>query len=92
MADEAPIDFATFIISMNHSALIELGVAPDPDTQKVEVNISHARHTIDLLAMLEEKTKGNLNGDEERLLHQVLYDLRMRCVEAEKRVAARAGK
>jgi Domain of unknown function (DUF1844) len=92
VADEAPIDFATFIISMNHSALIELGVAPDPDTQKVEVHIDQARHTIDLLAMLEEKTKGNLSGDEERLLHQVLYDLRMRCVEAEKRVAAKAGK
>lgn len=92
MTDEAPIDFATFIISMNHSALIELGVAPHPDTQQLAVNAAHARNTIDLLAMLEEKTKGNLTGDEERLLHQVLYDLRMRCVELEKKQAAKAGK
>jgi hypothetical protein len=93
VADEAPIDFATFIISMNHSALIELGDAPHPDTGRIEVNIAHARSTIDLLAMLEEKTKGNLTGDEERLLHQVVYDLRMRCVEQEKKQAgARAGK
>jgi hypothetical protein len=92
VADEAPLDFATFIISMNHSALIELGVAPHPDTNQVEVNLPHARQTIDLLAMLEEKTKGNLTGDEERLLHQVLYDLRMRCVEIEKRATAKAGK
>ncbi len=90
---ETPVDFATFIISMNHSALIELGVAPHPETDKVEVNVAHARNTIDLLAMLEEKTKGNLTGDEERLLHQVLYDLRMQCVELEKRLAgAKAGK
>jgi hypothetical protein len=91
--DSPPIDFATFIISMNHSALIELGMAPHPDTQKLEVNIAHARETIDLLAMLEEKTKGNLTGDEERLIHQVLYDLRMRCVEQEKRaVGSKAEK
>ncbi len=87
MSDEAlpKIDFATFIISMSHSALIQLGETPHPDTQKLEVNLPLARQTIDLLGLLEEKTKGNLAGDEERLLAQVLYDLRMRCVEQEKR-------
>ena len=87
MAEEAlpSIDFATFIISMSHSALIQLGEAAHPDTGEIEPNVSLARQTIDLLGMLEEKTKGNLTGDEERLLSQVLYDLRMRCVEQEKR-------
>ena len=90
MADEAlpSIDFATFIISMNHSALIQLGLAPHPDTNAIEANLSMARETIDLLALLDEKTKGNLTGDEEHLLHQVLFDLRMRCVEQEKALKA----
>jgi hypothetical protein len=77
------IDFATFIISMSHSALIQLGQAAHPDTGTVESNLSLARQTIDLLGLLEDKTKGNLTGDEERLLTQILYDLRMRCVELE---------
>ena len=42
------------------------------------MNLAMARHTIDMLCMLEEKTRGNLSGEEERLLHQVLFDLRMR--------------
>jgi hypothetical protein len=85
MADEAlpKLDFATFIISMSHSALIQLGEAPHPDDGKVEADLPLARQTIDVLGMLEEKTKGNLTGDEERLLTSVLYDLRMRCVEQE---------
>ena len=85
MIDEAlpTIDFATFIISMSHSALIQLGEAPNPDTQQVEPNLPLARQTIDLLGLLEEKTRGNLSGDEERLLTQILYDLRLRCLEHE---------
>jgi hypothetical protein len=92
VSDEAlpTIDFATFIISMSHSALIQLGEAPHPDTQTVEPNLPLARQTIDLLGLLEEKTKGNLNGDEERLLTQILYDLRLRCVEHERQ--AKKGK
>jgi hypothetical protein len=84
------IDFATFIISMSHSALIQLGEAANPDTQAIEPNLPLARQTIDLLGLLEEKTKGNLTGDEERLLSGVLYDLRMRCIEREK--LAKKGK
>jgi hypothetical protein len=85
------IDFATFVLSMSHSALIQLGAAPDPDTNSTHADIPLARQTIDLLGLLEEKTKGNLNGDEESLLHQVLFDLRLRCVDAEK-AQAKAGK
>jgi hypothetical protein len=84
-ADSLPtIDFATFILSLSHSALMHLGEAPHPETNQVEANLSLAKQDIDLLGVLEEKTKGNLTGDEERLLAQVLFDLRMRYVERTK--------
>jgi hypothetical protein len=79
------IDFATFILSLSHSALMHLGEVPHPDTEKVERDLPLAKQNIDLLGLLEEKTKGNLTGDEERLLHQVLFDLRMRYVELTKK-------
>ncbi len=78
------IDFATFILSLSHSALLHLGEAPHPETGRVEKNLALARQTIDLIGMLEEKTKGNLTGDEERLIGQILYDLRMRFLELSK--------
>jgi hypothetical protein len=78
------VDFATFVLSLSHSALVHLGEAPNPETGGVEKNLPLARQTIDLIAMLEEKTKGNLSGDEERLLGQILFDLRMRFVEMSK--------
>ena len=78
------IDFATFVVSLSHSALLHLGEAPHPDTNQVEKNLLLARQTIDLLGLLEEKTRGNLSGDEERLLTQVLFDLRMRFIEVQK--------
>jgi hypothetical protein len=83
------IDFATFIVSLSHSALLHLGDAPHPETNAIEANVALARQTIDLLGLLEEKTKGNLTGDEERLLTQVLFDLRMRFVETQKKGAAK---
>ena len=86
-AEEAlpSIDFTTFILSLSHSALMHLGEAPDPESGASEQSLPLARQTIDLIAMLEEKTKGNLTGDEERLIGQILFDLRMRYVELEKR-------
>jgi hypothetical protein len=82
---ELPVlDFATFILSLSHSALMHLGLAPDPETKDVATDLSLAKQTIDVIGMLEEKTKGNLTGEEERMLHQILYDLRMRYVEKTK--------
>lgn len=81
------LDFATFILSLSHSALMHLGEAPDPDTNQVTVDLPLAKQNIDILGLLEEKTKGNLDGDEERLLAQVLFDLRMRYVERTKGTA-----
>jgi hypothetical protein len=79
------IDFATFVLSLSHSALMHLGEAPDPDTNETRVDLSLAKQNIDILVLLEEKTKGNLSGDEERLVAQVLFDLRMRFVEKSKK-------
>jgi hypothetical protein len=72
-----PIDFNIFVLSLNTSALIHLGEAPGAEGAS-QVNLPLARQTIDLLGILERKTRGNLTGAEERILHQVLFDLRMR--------------
>jgi hypothetical protein len=86
-SDELPaIDFATFVLSLSHSALVHLGDAPDPSGEPARRDVAMAKQTIDLLAVLQEKTEGNLTGAEERLLDQVLYDLRMRYVEVTRSV------
>jgi hypothetical protein len=87
------VDFSTFVLSLAHSALVHLGVAPDPATgQQHPPSLPLARQTIDLVSLLAEKTKGNLNGEEERLIEQLLYDLRLHYVEASKGgVEARKG-
>ena len=71
------IDFATFIFSLNSSGLVHLGMIEDPATGKKGKNLSMAKQTIDILGMLEEKTAGNLNADEESMLKNILYDLRI---------------
>ena len=78
------MDFSGFVLSLSHSALIHLGDAPNPADESVRVDLPMARHTIDLLAMLSEKTQGNLSGQEEHILEQALFDLRMRYVEVAK--------
>lgn len=79
------VDFSTFVLSLAHSALVHLGVAPDPATGKEHPpNLPLARQTIDLVSLLADKTRGNLSGEEERLLEQLLYDLRLRYVEVAK--------
>ncbi len=78
-----PCDFNTFIMSLATGAMVNLG-KPGPDGQVAPVNLPMAKHSIDILALLEEKTTGNLSGSEERLLSQLLYDLRMRFLAATK--------
>jgi hypothetical protein len=79
------IDFATFVLSLGSSALLHLGEGPDEDGAKPEKNLPLAKQTIDLLAMIQEKTRGNLEAAEEQLLSSLLYDLRIRYVDAQKR-------
>ena len=81
------IDFSMLILSLSQTALVHLGEAPDPEApagQAPSRDLSLARQTIDMLGMLQEKTKGNLTGSEETLIDQILYDLRMRFVEVSK--------
>lgn len=75
------IDFSTFILSLGSSTLILLGVVEDPIKGEKIVNLPQAREMIDLLTILQEKTKGNLNKEEGILLDNLLFDLRMRYVE-----------
>jgi hypothetical protein len=77
-----PIDFTTFCLSLANSAMIHLGLAPDPESGQGAPNLPLAQQTIDILAMLEDKTRNNLTADESKLLSALLYDLRMRFVEA----------
>jgi len=71
------INFATFIFSLNASALLHLGIMEDPATGKKVKNLPMGKQTIDILGMIEEKTKGNLSKEEENLLKHILYDLRI---------------
>ena len=75
------IDFATFVLSLSHSVLMHLGDAPDPSGGAPKRDVAMAKQTIDLLAVIQEKTAGNLTGQEERLLNQVMIDLRARYEE-----------
>jgi hypothetical protein len=84
MSDEQ-LTFAAFIFSLASSAAIHFGDLPDPMTgAKVEPNLEGAAQMIEILGLLEEKTRGNLTAEERQLLEQVLYELRMRFVEASK--------
>jgi hypothetical protein len=80
------IDFSTFALSLGTSALYHMGLVGDPESGErvAEPNLPLARQTIDTLAMLETKTRGNLDQEEARLLEGLLYELRMRFVEAGK--------
>ena len=71
------INFPTFIISLNASALVHLGVIEDPATGKKVKNLPMGKQTIDILSMLEKKTRGNLSKEEENMLKHILYDLRI---------------
>jgi hypothetical protein len=76
-----PIDFVTFVLSLSTNTMVSLGLLSTPGTAEKKLDLPLARQTIDLLAILQEKTKGNLTGEEERILDTVLYDLRMTYVQ-----------
>jgi hypothetical protein len=79
-AAAGPISFSTFILGLASTTLIHLGEAPDPTSGERAVSLELARQSLDLLDLLERKTKGNLNGDEERLFQSLLTDLRLKFV------------
>ena len=75
------INFATFVASLNASALLQLGAIEDPTTGTKNKNLPMAKQTIDILSMMQEKTAGNLSEEEESLLKNILYDLRLMYVK-----------
>ncbi len=81
---EVPVTFSNFIISLSSSALVYLGELPEPSSGKKVKDLKMAKHAIDTLDMLKEKTKGNLTSDEERLLTEILTDLKLKYVKLKK--------
>ena len=79
------INFSTFVISLSTQVLMHLGEIASPLSGKVETDIPVAKQMIDILGMLREKTKGNLNPGEDCLMEDILFDLRMKYVEAVKK-------
>jgi hypothetical protein len=75
------INFSTFIFSLNSSALVQLGMMEDPITGEKSKNLPLAKQTIDIISMLEEKTRGNLHADEAAMIKNILYDLRIHYVK-----------
>ena len=83
-AQEGPLpamDFSGFIFSLSTTALYHFGDFPDPVTKEARRNLAAAKQTIDILSMLQTKTEGNLDKDEEQFLGGILYELRMRYVK-----------
>ncbi len=79
------VSFSTFIMSLNTSVLYHLGELSDPETGRKSINIDLARHAIDTLVVLEQKTKGNLTAEESELMRNILYDVKMRYVNTVKK-------
>jgi hypothetical protein len=79
------INFSTFVISLSTQALMHLGEIPNPLSGQEERDVPVAKQMIDILGMLQDKTRGNLNGGEAKLIEDILFDLRMKYVEAVKR-------
>lgn len=80
--EPGPIDFYTFVLSLASSAFVHLGDAPHPETgEPAPANLPLAKQAIDILAMLRDKTRGNLTSEEERFLENLLTDLRFRFVQ-----------
>jgi hypothetical protein len=77
------LSFTAFVVSLASSAAIHFGDLPDPMTgERAEVNLEGASQMIEILALLQEKTRGNLTIEERQILEQVLYELRLRFVDA----------
>jgi hypothetical protein len=77
-----PLSFTAFVLSLASTAAIHFGDIPDPTGVRSELNLEGAAQMIEILALLDQKTRGNLSAEERQILEQVLFELRMRFVEA----------
>lgn len=80
----APMDFSTLILSLANTALFQLGLIKTSESEEVKKDLQAARQTIDLIALLEEKTRGNLTEQEAKILEETLFQLRLVFVDASK--------
>ncbi|HQG32301.1 MAG TPA: DUF1844 domain-containing protein [Deltaproteobacteria bacterium] len=78
------IDFSTLIMSFASAAMISIGNVPDPVTGQISKNLPLAQQNIAIISLLREKTKGNLSQEEESLIDNILYELRLSYIEAKK--------
>ena len=82
--EASAVNFVGFVLSLAHTAAVHFGDVPDPFSgKKSEANLASAQQMIDILAIIEEKTRGNLTVEERQLIDQVLFELRLRFVEAQ---------
>lgn len=79
-----PMDFSTFVLSLASTAMVNLGIVDD-DGENRPPDLQAARQLIDMVGILEEKTRGNLSESEDKLLKSLLYDLRVHYCDAQKR-------
>jgi len=79
-----PIDFSTLVLSLANTCLFQLGFVRTSESEEVKKDLDGARQTIDILGLLEEKTRGNLTDQEQKVLTETLFQLRMAFVEASK--------
>jgi hypothetical protein len=86
-----PGGFETLVSYLSTTAMFQLGLIPGPSGERIPADLPNARRTVDLLEVLQEKTRGNLTREESSLLENVLYELRMSIIELDKR-RARKGK
>jgi len=85
MVNELPkIDLTTFILSISSAAYMGLGMVPRSDGAAPEVNLQLARQNIDLLELMYDKTRGNRTPEEEKLIEQLLFELRVKYIEKQK--------
>ncbi len=82
--EEPPVDFSSFVVSLATQALVLLGEAVHPEAKDLEINLEAARQIIDIIALLQEKTKGNLTNEEEHLIGEVLTSIRLAYVRKAK--------
>ena len=89
-ATDLPVTFSTFLLGLSTQALLHLGEIPNPTSGQVETDLVAAKQVIDILGILEAKTRGNLEEGEQGLVESVLYDLRMKYVELRRQKAKEA--
>ena len=85
--DLPQVDFASFVMMLTNNVMVFLGQVPNPMSQQPQIDLEQAKHTIDIIMMLREKTHGNLTDEEERFLQELLPQLQIAYVQARQNTA-----